>query len=522
VFLPDCSDIGKLSVKSSVYRLLNSSLFRILSLLLQVGIGFYMMPFLVSHLGDHLYGYWTLIATILGYYYYLDLGIMVAVQRQIAYHLDDGEEKVNEVFNSALVLFLAIGGGTLLLMVMVYAVVMVFNLGVHSAVGQERLGYIILLLGFGLAISFPAKAFQGLLSARIRHDQVNKAMMVKFLLNSGCIIWAITSGYGLMSLFLITIAGNSVEHILMIVFAMNDYPGLRIRLSLYSRDVARQLFNYGLKSFVSQMADLLRSKGGEFVIAIYVSPAMLTHYVVGGRLVEYFSQMIQQAVGVVTPHFSRLDGQNDSLAIRSVLADALCISTALSLYIGGSMLLFGDGFIALWMGPQFRDSYVVLSILTLAYSVNLSLFPNTCLLFGTARHHIYAIVNTIEALVGICLVLILVRNNGIYGVAVAVSMEMVFFKLLVLPVAVCRVFQIPCRTYYGVFLLPTVVKMALFFIPCALLFHGRGTSYVNIVLLGAIQTCCFLVYFVLVVLPAERKDQIILSLKKYIMLKYAK
>ena len=472
-----------------------------------------MMPFLVKNLGDSLYGYWTLMATVLGYYYFFDLGLMVAVQRQIAYHLDDGEEKVNKIFNTALVLFILFSGVILLLMAVISAVIIATALGINSFIGRDHLVYIVLLLGFGLAISFPVKAFQGLLSARIRHDQVNKAMMIKFLLTSGCIVWAVSSGYGIMSMFLITVTANIVEHILIIVFAMRDYPSLRISFNLYSREIAGQLFNYGLKSFYSQMADLLRSKGVEFIIAFYLSPAMLTHYVVGGRIVEYFSQIIQQAIGVVTPYFSKLDGQHDILAIKNTLAEVFCISTALSLYIGGSILLFGENFIALWMGTQFRDSYIVLCILTVAYSLNLSLFPNVCILFGTARHHIFATINIIEAFVSIGLVLILVKYNGIYGVALAVSIEMVFFKLFVLPVAVCKEFQITYKTYYCSYLMPTVTKMAFFFIPCVLLFHGRETTYITFVQYVALQTCLFIVYFFFAILSTERRRQIVSTVK---------
>ena len=63
---------------------LRGSVLRAAMLFANVAVALYMMPFLVHALGDRWYGMWTLVATFMGYYGYLDFGLSVSVQRFIA------------------------------------------------------------------------------------------------------------------------------------------------------------------------------------------------------------------------------------------------------------------------------------------------------------------------------------------------------------------------------------------------------------------------------------------------------
>src|SRR6266853_2852940 len=69
-----------------------------------------MMPFIVHSLGDRMYGIWALVATLVGYYGLLDLGLSSAVSRYLAAALGAGnQEQCNRVFNTSLRIFAALG-----------------------------------------------------------------------------------------------------------------------------------------------------------------------------------------------------------------------------------------------------------------------------------------------------------------------------------------------------------------------------------------------------------------------------
>src|ERR1700683_336777 len=68
------------------------------------------MPFIVHRLGDHNYGYWALVAAVLGYYGVLDLGIVTAVQYQVAKSLGDADhDSANRVISTGVFRFRGLG-----------------------------------------------------------------------------------------------------------------------------------------------------------------------------------------------------------------------------------------------------------------------------------------------------------------------------------------------------------------------------------------------------------------------------
>ncbi len=57
---------------------------RVLYALVTMAVGFFMMPFLVSHLGRELYGIWVTITSLVNNFYLLDFGFATGVMRSMA------------------------------------------------------------------------------------------------------------------------------------------------------------------------------------------------------------------------------------------------------------------------------------------------------------------------------------------------------------------------------------------------------------------------------------------------------
>src|ERR1700688_3717326 len=92
-------------------RLALGSTLRVVSLVATALLSLVMMPFVVRSLGDRMYGMWSLVATLVGYYGLLDLGLSAAVSRYLAAALGVGDEdQCNRVFNTSLRIFSALGG----------------------------------------------------------------------------------------------------------------------------------------------------------------------------------------------------------------------------------------------------------------------------------------------------------------------------------------------------------------------------------------------------------------------------
>ncbi len=72
-------------------RLLQGSVARVLSATAGALVSFFMMPFLISHLGTHWYGVWVSVGSLVGGFYLLDLGLSTAVTRYVTEALSKGD-----------------------------------------------------------------------------------------------------------------------------------------------------------------------------------------------------------------------------------------------------------------------------------------------------------------------------------------------------------------------------------------------------------------------------------------------
>ena len=77
------ADVGRALVRGSVVR--------VASTVVQMAIGFLMMPFMISSLGDHQYGLYVAAGGFVANFYLLDLGFSTAVMRNIAVGFGSGD-----------------------------------------------------------------------------------------------------------------------------------------------------------------------------------------------------------------------------------------------------------------------------------------------------------------------------------------------------------------------------------------------------------------------------------------------
>lgn len=465
---------------------------------------FLLTPVTIHALGNRWYGFWILLISILGSYELFDLGISVAVSRYVsrAFGSDD-HEQMNRVLTTAFAIFLLFGGAIGLAALAAAAATPLFL----ADPGEIRLcRTAILLLGFGLGLNFPMKVFRGVLVTLVRYDILNQISLARVLVSSALIYGLLTTGHGLVALTLVTVLSHVAEAAAIIVCAKRVWPPLSLRPSFLRRDIARQLFGYGSKAFAAQLADVLRFKVDSVVIAAVLNLNLVTLYSVGQRLSGMGQELVNSALNVMIPVFSRYEGRNDYGSIREKFQVLTRFGAVVAVFVGGSMIIYGRDLIQRWVGGEFAGSYRVLVILCVPMVIELTQSIGIQLLYGISKHHYYAAINVAEALVNIVLSLALARHYGIYGVALGTAIEMVIFKSAILPWIVCREIRLPLRDYYLKSLVGPVVMTA---VPLAAFGYLAQPflrpEYLRLALIGAVQAALFLpiVYF-LVLNRAER------------------
>src|SRR5262245_27715105 len=159
-------------------------------------------PIVVNRLGDSVFGLWTLLIAVVGYYGILDLGVRAAISHFVAtYHARRDFEGVRRTLSTAMAALLVVAAVAALV-----TVVLAFKLTdwypsareaflATSAPASARA--VIYVLGFGFALSFPMAIFTTVLYAVQRIGLQNAIGISQTLVRALLYVWVLDAGYGI-------------------------------------------------------------------------------------------------------------------------------------------------------------------------------------------------------------------------------------------------------------------------------------------------------------------------------------
>ncbi len=410
--------------------LLRGSLLRTLLLIANIAVGFFLMPFVVHAVGDRWYGMWTLVGTLIGYYGYFDFGLSIGVQRFIARAIGQRNEgEVNRLLSTAFVLFVLLGLAALVASAVAALLAPQF---LRDAEEIHVFRVVVLILGVNMAVTFVVAPVNGLYSGHMRFDVTTTLQLALLILRTALIVYFIRAGYSIAVLSIITLVCGVTENLAKVGYARRLFPGVRIRRRLFAAGRVGDLLSYGSKLFVNQIADLLRFQIDHAVIAVFINLSAVTMFSVAGTLAYYFRNLVQALVGVLVPLYARqqAEGDLDGLARSHLFTTKL--ASVVALLGGGAMLVFGEPFIRLWMGPGYADAYPSLAVLAVGTGMFMTQQPAMALIYGLGVVGTLAKVSIIEALANLVLSIILVREYGILGVALGTGLPLIFLSVFIM------------------------------------------------------------------------------------------
>jgi len=154
-------------------------------------------------------------------------------------------------------------------------------------------------------------------------------------------------------------------------------------------------------------------------------------------------------VGVpLTPVISHLDAAEGAEKIGQLYASMVSKLYYLFTALCISILVFGDSFIYLWMGPEFDSTVKVLFILIIPASIYLPQVLANSVLLGIGRHKPLLYVLAVEAVSKIVLSLIFVQVWGIYGVAWGTAIPQMVIYTVVYPIVFHKIINGSLTAFY--------------------------------------------------------------------------
>lgn len=438
---------------------------RITQTFVMIVIGFVMMPFMISVLGEELYGLWIVISSVVGTYYLLDMGFAQAITRYVAKYIhQNNPDAANRVINTALALYSALGILVLLISV------------IGAQVGVDRLmegsenaplaKILLVLAGISLAIEFPAKSFPGIVSAYMRFDFIALIRTFKAVADALLMYLFLSLGYGLVAIAIITLVTGTISNVIYVRFTSSLFKELQFNKQMVDLDTLKDVFHFSKWVFLFDVNTMIRNKMDIWFIAFYQTNAVLTIYYVAVRLTEYALQFLTQATGITGPIFTEYYAKNEQQKLQQSVLAFLKLNLLLgSIFLVGFYLV-GESFIRLWMGEDFAayDAYLCLIILALGrFSVYFS-SPLQSLLLTLNRHNLGALTSVVETITSAVLLWFLVPTFGIVGAAIAIAVPTMIGRLMIIPILVSQTIKLKFSDLYVravVFIILTGIYLAI-------------------------------------------------------------
>lgn len=409
-----------MSVRGTITRNIGSNL---IGYVVNVVVALFLTPFVVSTLGDGVFGLWTLIVSLTGYYGLLDFGVRSAVGEYATRYLAKEDlDGVNRTFNTALGLALGVAVAILLATVVVASrATGWFHLeGELATIGP----WAILITGSGVALGFPLSIFGLAPYARQRFDISNALGITERLIHAALVVWVLSADYGLIGVALATAVMPLLMASVRIPVAYRLIPGLSINLRKFRRNSVRELAHFGFFNFLVNAADRVITHTDAIVIGAYLTTTAVTYYSIGANLIPYYISIVNAVAWTLTPRATSLDAHGDRQGLRALwLGGTRGILLFASMIFGG-LLFMGRDFLALWMGERFvsgeiyPSSALILGILGVGALVRLGMTTGKQVCFGMREVTFLGYLSLAEAAANLILSLILVRYFGLVGVAI--------------------------------------------------------------------------------------------------------
>lgn len=493
-----------------------------LNSLTAVIIGFFMMPFMVSHLGDEMYGIWILIISFVGYGSLLDMGIKNSIIKYVAqYNVKGDKDDLNRIFNTSLLVYFLMG-----LLVVALAVFIskgmshMFNI---NSLFRRDAQTVVLVAGLELALSLPFGVFGGFLAGLQRYDTRNGIVILTSVIRSALILIFLSKGYHLVALSVIMLFSDVLGHLGSIYFMYKYLPDLKMDLKCVDRKTFRDIFSYGLYSMLNALSLRLKYRTSPIIIGAYLGAGSITFYSIADNLMRYLRQISYGFSYVFNPVASELDAKEEHERIRRLVIYGARYSLLIILPISITFIFLGREFISIWIGSKYAQlAGTVLIILAASHIVALSQETAGSILFGLNKHKYSSLLVLIESVFNVVLSVILVRKYGVVGVALGAAIPQVIINSFFLPLYIIRVSGLSALRYFREAFYPHL-KSAMPFIAVIYLYsvYVRPASWGSLILGISAGTSVYAVISVFACFDAGQRlrimDAVANNLRKFVL-----
>jgi O-antigen/teichoic acid export membrane protein len=422
-------------------RLVHNTFFNVAALLSNALVGFFLIRFFLSRLGEAQYGVWLIIGGIFRYSPLLSLGLNSSINRYIPLFLAKNDsDGIQRVFNTSLFFFIATG-----IVLVIISLVVCYNVGSWFTIEPELIrtaSILVLIVGFCSAFAMPMQSSTAILTGLQRYDITNTVTLSLLAGRTILIVILLRQGYGLLTIGTLFGLSEVIIRIVHSLFVKKLLPEVSLSLTMIDLQLLKEMMAYGINTFMYAMGAIIIYYASSLIIGIFIGTAEVSQFTIATAGVLLLSQLLQAFTAAIKPAVSDLDTRNDTATVKEIAFLTQKYSLLLIIPGGCFLIAMGREFLDVWVSDQFTDPSiidqmaVILTILTVGHCLRLAQHSNFLVLVGRGQHKMFGILTALMALfcVLVSIVSVKVFHWGLIGISWSIFLPMVLTSVLILPI----------------------------------------------------------------------------------------
>ena len=477
----------------------------------------FIMPRLVDEkVGQVALGIWDFGWSFVSYLALLGFGMGACFNRYIAKHRSAGNfVRLNEIANSAVFVQLLVSSAVTLSTILFYFLLPYFfsdSLKENTEMAQ----WVVLFLGFSLAVGMAAGSAKGLLTGYHRWDIHNA-------LHAGDSILSLVLMVVLLYFTNLGVVGMAIGYLIStIVFETTRFifvgrlcKEFHFNLHMANWPTCLEMLIFSIKSMLSNLPPILLLQTINIILVSAIGPAALAVFARPMALTRQIKTFMTKFTLMLTPTTGSMQGAGDVKAIQSLFINTTTLSFAFALPSLGFLFIYGDVILRYWMGNDYALWHLMM-ILALGQLLPMAQDTSIRILMGLNQHGRISIIAFVAVAIIFAVGLLFVGTNNweltTAALLFAVPMKIVYGLLM--PAYTCRELKLSWLNY----IYRSLLKPALYITPfLGLLCYSRyafeqGNNQLALATFLSAGIVTIIIYFMYLV-PKEIQHQFLCRCK---------
>ncbi|MEI8084866.1 MAG: oligosaccharide flippase family protein [Paludibacter sp.] len=390
-------------------------------------------PIMLRLLGQSEYGLYNLVSSVVSYLGLLSFGFGSAyIKYYSGYKANKDYENIAKLNGMFLSIFSVMG-----IVSIIAGVILVFNteniFGSQLSVQELSTAKILMVvMVVNIAISFPAIVFNSYVTANEKFVFQRTLQIVKIITSPLLILPVLIMGYASVGMAIVTTILNfSIEFI----NAFYCYKKIDINFEFKKFDSAlmRELFIFSSFIFMNLVVNQINWNVDRFIVGRFRGTIAVATYSLAAQLNTYYLAFSTALSGVFIPRVNAMvSSTNDNKELSLLFAKLGRLQFILLSLIITGLIFFGVGFIKLWAGNDYHESYGI--ALMLIVPVTLPLLQNLGIEIQRAKnmHKFRSWVYLFIAIGNVLISIPLVKLYGGIGAAAGTAIALVIGNVFVM------------------------------------------------------------------------------------------